>query len=111
MAATYAYLAVAIVAEVIATTALKASEGFSRLWPSVVTVVGYAIAFYCLSLTLRSMPTGIAYAIWSGVGIVLISAIGWIWLGQRLDAAAMVGLGLIIAGVLVVNLFSNTVGH
>ncbi|MBR0650294.1 QacE family quaternary ammonium compound efflux SMR transporter [Roseomonas terrae] len=107
----YAWLGLAIVAEVIATSTLKASEGFTRLWPSVITVIGYGIAFYALSLTLRTMPTGIAYAIWSGVGIVLISAVGWVWFRQTLDAPALIGLGLIIAGVLVVNLFSKTVAH
>lgn len=108
---TYIYLFIAIVAEVIATSSLKASESFTRLWPSVVTVGGYVIAFYFLTLVLRTMPTGIAYAIWSGVGIVLISAVGWIVFKQKLDLPAMLGLALIIAGVLVVNLFSKTVGH
>ena len=107
----YAYLGVAIVAEVIATSALKASDGFTRAGPSVVMVVGYAIAFYCLALTLRVIPTGIAYAIWSGIGIVLISAVGWVWFRQALDLPALIGLGLIVAGVMVVNLFSKTVGH
>lgn len=108
---TYVYLFIAIVAEVIATSSLKASESFTRLWPSVVTVGGYLIAFYFLTLVLRTMPTGIAYAIWSGVGIVLVSAVGWIVFKQKLDLPAMLGLALIIAGVLVVNLFSKTVGH
>ena len=107
----YLYLFVAIVAEVIATSALKASDGFSRLRPSAVTVVGYGVAFYFLALTLRTMPTGIAYAIWSGVGIVLISAVGWIWFRQALDLPAIVGMGLIVAGVIVVNLFSKSVAH
>lgn len=111
MTSTYAWLGLAIVAEVIATSALKAAEGFTRLWPTVVTVLGYGVAFFALSLTLRTMPTGIAYAIWSGVGIVLISAVSWVWFRQALDGPAMIGLGLIIAGVLVVNLFSKTVGH
>ena len=108
---TYVYLGVAIVAEVIATSALKASDGFTLLWPSVMTVLGYAVAFYFLALTLRVIPTGIAYAIWSGAGIVLISAIGWVWFRQALDLPAMIGMGLIVAGVLVVNLFSKSVGH
>jgi small multidrug resistance pump len=99
------------VAEVIATSCLKASESFTRLWPAVATVAGYGIAFYFLTLVLRTMPTGIAYAIWSGVGIVLISVVGWVVFKQKLDLPAMLGLGLIIAGVLVVNLFSKTVGH
>lgn len=108
---TYLCLFIAIVAEVIATSSLKASDSFTRLWPSVVTVAGYLVAFYFLTLVLRTMPTGIAYAIWSGVGIVLISAVGWIVFKQKLDLPAMIGLALIIAGVLVVNLFSKTVGH
>lgn len=111
MTTTYLYLAVAIIAEVIATSALKASDGFSRLLPSVITVIGYGIAFWCLSLTLKVIPTGIVYAIWSGVGIVLISAVGWFWFKQSLDAPALIGLGLIIAGVLVINLFSKSVAH
>lgn len=86
MTAAYTYLGIAIVAEVVATSALKASEGFTRPMPSLITAVGYALAFYCLSHTLKSIPTGVAYALWSGVGIVLISAVGWLWLGQRLDA-------------------------
>ncbi|WP_239955030.1 SMR family transporter [Pantoea sp. Z09] len=107
----YLYLFIAIVAEVIATSSLKASESFTRLWPAVITVVGYVIAFYFLTLVLRTMPTGIAYAIWSGVGIVLISIVGWVVFKQKLDLPAILGLGLIITGVLVVNLFSKTVGH
>jgi small multidrug resistance pump len=108
---TYLFLGIAIVAEVIATTALKAADGFSRLGPSLLVVLGYGIAFTCLSLTLKTLPTGIAYAIWSGVGIVLVSALGWILHRQALDLPALIGLGLIIAGVLVVNLFSNSVAH
>lgn len=102
-------LALAIVAEVIATSALKASSGFSRPIPSLVTIAGYALAFFCLSLTLRTVPVGIVYAIWSGVGIVLISAVGWAVYGEHLDGPALIGLGLIIAGVLVLNLFSTSV--
>ena len=105
------YLGVAIVAEVIATSALKASDGFSRLLPSVVVVIGYAIAFVFLSLTLKSIPVGVAYAIWSGVGIVLISLVGYFAFGQALDAAALAGMALIVAGELVINLFSRTAGH
>jgi small multidrug resistance pump len=107
----YAWLVVAIVFEVIATSALKATDGFTRLWPSVVTLGGYAFAFYFLSLTLRTMPVGIVYAVWSGAGIVLIAAIGWFWFRQALDTPALIGLALILAGVLVVNLFSKSVGH
>ena len=107
----WAYLGVAIVAEVIATSALKASDGFSRLVPAVVVVVGYAISFVCLSLTLRSIPVGVVYAIWSGAGIVLISLVGYFAFRQSLDAAALAGIALIVAGVLVINLFSRTAGH
>ncbi len=105
----YAWLIAAVVFEVIGTTALKASEGFTRLTPSVVTALGYAAAFYLLSLTLRTMPVGIAYAIWSALGIVLVTAIGWIYYRQALDAAALIGLALIVAGVLVINLLSGSV--
>ena len=104
----YVSLAIAILFEVVATSALKASEGFTKPLPSLIVVIGYVIAFYFLSLTLRSMPIGIAYGLWSAVGIVLISAVGWIAFRQRLDLPAMVGLGLIVAGVLVVNLMSKT---
>ncbi|CCE11161.1 multidrug resistance protein; DLP12 prophage [Bradyrhizobium sp. STM 3843] len=103
----YTLLAIAILAEVLATTALKQSEGFSRpLWTAL-TLAGYAIAFYCLSLSLKSIPTGIAYAIWSGVGIILISLFAWVSHGQRLDTPAMIGMGFIVTGVVVMNLFSN----
>lgn len=108
---TYLLLGLAIVAEVIATSSLKSSEGFTRLWPSIVTLLGYTIAIFLLSLTLKTLPTGIAYAIWSGVGIVLVSAIGWFGYGQKLDTPAIIGLGLIIAGVIVVNVFSKSVAH
>ncbi len=107
----YAWLLVAIVFEVIATSALKATEGFTRLWPSLVTLVGYGLAFYFLSLTLRTIPVGIVYAVWSGAGIALIAAIGWIYYREAIDAPGLIGLALILAGVLVVNLFSKTVGH
>ncbi|CAN7209593.1 MULTISPECIES: SMR family transporter [unclassified Acidovorax] len=107
----YALLGLAIVAEVLGTSALKASDGFTRLVPSAVTAVCYAVSFYLLSLTLKTLPIGIAYAIWSAVGIVLISTVGWLYYGQRLDAPAIAGLGLIVAGVVVVNLFSKTTGH
>ncbi|MEN5179774.1 DMT family transporter [Comamonas odontotermitis] len=107
----WVYLLTAIVAEVIATSALKASDGFSRLWPSVITVAGYTVAFYCLSLTLRSIPVGIAYAIWSGLGVVLITIAAWVLFGQKLDLPALIGMGLIVAGVVVMNVFSKAVGH
>jgi small multidrug resistance pump len=107
----YLYLGLAIVAEVIATSALKASDEFTRVGPAMVTVAGYAIAFYFLSLTLKVIPVGIAYAVWSGLGIVLISAIGVLVFRQPLDLAAIVGLALIIAGVAVLNLFSRSIPH
>ncbi|MDO9419971.1 MAG: SMR family transporter [Herminiimonas sp.] len=103
-------LGIAIAAETIATSAMKASEGFTRVMPSIIVVLGYGVAFYFLSLTLKTIPIGIAYAIWSGVGIVLITLAGWILFGQKLDAPALVGMSLIIAGVVVMNVFSKT-GH
>ncbi len=110
-ASVYAMLLVAIVLEVIGTTALQMSQQFTRLGPTVVLVVCYAAAFYCLSVTLRVIPVGIAYAIWSALGIVLISMVGVVLFRQKLDLAAIIGLALIIAGVLVVNLFSKSVSH
>jgi small multidrug resistance pump len=108
---TYLYLALAIVAEVVATTFLKLSDGFSKPLPSVVTVLGYAVAFYFLSLTLRSLPTGLVYAVWSGVGVVLIATIAWVLQSQKLDIAALCGMGLIVSGVVVINLFSSASPH
>lgn len=105
------YLFIAIVAEVLATSALKAADGFSRLWPSVVVVLGYGTAFYFLSLTLRTLPVGVAYAVWSGVGVVLVSIAGVVLYRQTLDAAAILGIVLILAGVLVMHLFSKAVPH
>ncbi|RKF08272.1 QacE family quaternary ammonium compound efflux SMR transporter [Oceaniradius stylonematis] len=105
------YLAIAITGEVIGTSALKASESFSRLGPSLITVAGYAVAFYFLALTLRTIPVGVAYAIWAGAGIVIISLIGLFVFGQKLDAAAIAGIGLIVAGVVVINTLSNSVSH
>ncbi len=108
---TYLYLAVAIFCEVIATSFLKVSEGFTKPVPSLITAAGYAISFYFLSLALREIPTGIAYAIWSGVGIVLITTIAWVFQGQKLDMPALGGLGLIVAGVIVINVFSKATAH
>ncbi len=108
---TYLYLAVAILCEVIATSFLKVSEGFTKPVPSLITAAGYAISFYFLSLALREIPTGIAYAIWSGVGIVLITTIAWVFQGQKLDMPALGGLGLIVAGVIVINVFSKATAH
>ncbi len=107
----YLYLLIAIVAEVIGTSALKASEGFTRLGPTAVVVVGYGLAFWLLSLTLRTIPVGIAYATWSGLGIVLIAAVGWVAFGQKLDLWAMLGMALIVAGVLIMNLLSTSAAH
>ena len=107
----YLALTIAIVSEVIATSALKAASGFTRLGPSLLVVVGYASAFYFLSLTLRTIPLGVAYAIWSGVGVALVTAVAWVFYGQRLDLPAIIGLALIIAGVLVLNLFSKSATH
>jgi len=107
----YACLGLAIVAEVIATSALKASEGFTRPVPAVMTVIGYGIAFWMLSVCLKTIPVGITYALWSGIGIVLISIVGWVVFRQPLDAAALTGMGLILAGVAVINLFSRTAGQ
>ena len=107
----YIYLFAAIVSEVIATSALKAAAGFSRFWPSVIVIVGYGLAFYCLSLTMRTIPIGIAYAIWSGVGIVLIALVALLFYRQPLDAPALLGMALILAGVLIINVFSKTAGH
>ena len=105
------YLCVAIVLEVVATSALKASDGFTRLLPSVVVVVGYAAAFYTLSITLRTMPVGVVNAIRSGVGVVLITLVGWLLFGQKLDGPALLGIALISAGVIVLNFFSKAVAH
>ncbi|WP_163648197.1 SMR family transporter [Modicisalibacter sp. 'Wilcox'] len=107
----YVYLLLAIVAEVLGTTALKASREFTRLWPSVGVVVGYGLAFYLLTLVLRSLPVGVAYAVWAGLGIVLVSLLGVVWFGERLDGPAVLGMGLIIAGVVVIQVFSRVSAH
>lgn len=104
-------LLLAIVAEVVATSALKASHGFTRPWPSVVVVLGYSVSFYCLSLVLKTIPVGITYAVWSGLGIVLITLAAWWLYGQTIDTAGLVGMGLILAGVVVLNVFSTSGGH
>lgn len=105
------YLGVAILFETIGTTALKASDGMTRLIPSVIVVASYVIAFWLLALVLRVIPVGVAYAIWAGLGICLIAGIGWIMFGQRLDTPALIGIAMIVAGIVVINLFSKTVGH
>ena len=104
-------LTIAIVAEVIGTTALKASNEFTRLWPSLIVLVGYGTAFYFMAVSMRVLPVGIMYAIWSGMGIVLVSIIGWVVYRQVLDLPAMIGMGLIIAGAIVINVFSKSVVH
>ncbi len=107
----YVYLTVAIAAEVIGTTALKASDGFTKLVPSLVVVVGYTISFYGLSVVLKTLPVGITYAVWSGLGIVLVTIVSAIAFRQIPDAAAMLGMALIVAGVFIANVFSETVPH
>ncbi|MBL4874264.1 MAG: EamA family transporter [Rhodobacteraceae bacterium] len=107
----YIYLLIAVVTETIGTAAMQASDQFTRLWPSVVLVVAYGISFYFMSLTLKYMPVSIVYAIWSGLGIVLIAVIGWLAFKQSLDFAAIFGMGLIVAGVVVINLFSSSATH
>jgi len=107
----YLYLFAAIAFEVVATTALARSASFTKLWPSVIAIVGYALAFWCLSFPLRNMPTGVVYAIWSGMGIVLITAVSWIWYRQSLDVPALIGISLILLGVVIVNTFSSSLTH
>lgn len=111
MPAAYVYLVLAILTETIGTTALQASQQFTRLWPSVTVVVFYGASFWLMSLALKTMPVGIVYAIWSGLGIVFIAAIGFVLFGQRLDPAALLGIALILAGILVIHLFSRTAPH
>jgi len=103
------YLSIAIVAEVVGTSFLKSAEGFTRLLPSLIVVVSYVVAFFFLGLALKTLPVGIAYAIWAGVGVALIALVGYAFLGQRLDAPAILGIALIVAGVVVINVFSRTV--
>lgn len=107
----YLYLAIAILAEVSGTLALRASQSFTRLGPSLIVIIGYALAFYCLSLTLKYIPVGIAYAIWSGAGIVLIAAFGYAMFNERLDWPALLGMGLIVAGIVLLTVVSKSVRH
>lgn len=107
----YIFLIVAIVAEVVATSAMAKSDGFTRIWPTLIAFFGYGLAFYLLSLVTRTVPVGIVYAIWSGAGIVLVAAAGWLFFGQKLDLAATVGMAMIVAGVLIINLLSRSVSH
>jgi small multidrug resistance pump len=111
LAVSYLYLAIAIVGEVIATSALKTSEHFTRPSPSAIVLAGYGVAFYFLSLTLRTLPLGIAYAIWAGAGTMLIALVGCVVFQQALDAAAIVGIGLMLAGAVIVNAFSSAGSH
>ncbi|GEA20292.1 QacE family quaternary ammonium compound efflux SMR transporter [Vibrio harveyi] len=104
-------LSIAIVCEVIATSSIPKTEQFTKLMPSTVVIIGYGIAFFLLSVTVKSMPVGLVYAIWSGAGIVLVAAVGYFLYGQKLDLAAIVGIGFILTGVVIVNLLSKTVGH
>jgi len=106
----YVYLAISIVAEVIATSALKASDGFSKLWPSVIVVIGYGIAFHFLALTLKTIPVGVAYAIWAGAGVTIVAIVGWVLFGQKLDAPAIIGMAMIVGGVVIMQAFSKTTG-
>ena|SRR3569833_4394094 len=107
----YLFLFIAILSEVVATSALKASNEFTRLVPSLIVVAGYAMAFYFLTLTLRTIPVGVAYAMWSGIGVVLISVAAWVLFKQALDLPAIIGIGLITSGVIVLNGFSASAGH
>jgi small multidrug resistance pump len=107
----YLFLIAAIITEVAATSALPASQQFTRLWPSVIVVVGYGLSFFFLSMTLKFMTVGVVYAMWSGLGIIAVAAIGYFAYQQRLDLPAMLGMGLIISGVIVINLFSNSASH
>lgn len=104
-------LTIAIVTEVIATSSLKVSDGFTKLWPSVVVVIGYGISFYALALTMRTLPVGVIYAIWSGLGITLVALVGWLVFKQTLSTNVLIGMGLIIAGVVVMNLSPGSPSH
>jgi small multidrug resistance pump len=108
---TYSFLAIAIIAEVIATSALKASEEFTKVVPSLIVIIGYGVAFYFLTHVLKTIPLGVTYAVWSGLGIVLVTIVGAILYKQTPDLPAVLGMGLIVAGVVVINVFSKTVGH
>ncbi|WP_353141065.1 DMT family transporter [Acinetobacter pragensis] len=104
----FLYLVIAVIAEVLATSALKASNGFTEVWPVILMIAGYAIALFFLGLTFKSIPMGLAYALWSGAGIILISSVGWIYFKQQLDMAAMIGLAFMILGIIIINVFSKS---
>ena len=108
---TYLFLFIAIIAEVAATSALKASEEFTKLYPSLIVVVGYGVAFYFMTLVLRVIPLGITYAVWSGLGIVLVTIAGIFLYKQIPDIPAIIGMGLIVSGVVVINVFSKSISH
>ncbi|WP_461535263.1 DMT family transporter [Spongorhabdus nitratireducens] len=105
------FLFIAIAGEVVATSSLKAAEGFTKLTPSIIVLAGYSVAFYFLSLALKTIPVGVAYAIWAGLGVVLVALVAWLVLGQKLDLPSMVGMGFIVTGVIILNVFSKTNVH
>lgn len=107
----YIYLIIAVAAETIGTSSIQASQQFTKPIPSILAAISFAIAFYFLSLTLKVLPVGIMYAMWSGLGIIFIAIIGWTYFGQKLDLPAILGMGLILAGIVIINLFSNTASH
>jgi len=104
-------LAIAIVAEVIATSTMKATNEFTRFWPSVVVILGYGTGFYFMTISMRVLPIGIMYALWSGVGILVVSIMGWVIYRQALDIPAIIGMSFIVAGVVIINVFSKSIGH
>ncbi|WVN41977.1 multidrug efflux SMR transporter [beta proteobacterium MWH-UniP1] len=105
------YLSIAILAEVAGTVALKYTQGFTKPLPLLVVIFGYGLAFFLLAKVVQTLPLAITYAIWSGAGIALVGVIGWLALGQKLDVAALMGIGLIILGVVVINVFSKSISH
>jgi small multidrug resistance pump len=107
----YTYLLIAVLLETFGSTCLQASQQFTRFWPTVGVIAGFGASFWFFSVVLKVLPLGITYALWSGIGIILISASGWLIFGQRLDPAALLGIGLIVAGILVINLFSGASAH
>ena len=107
----YIYLIIAVAAETIGTSSIQASQQFTKLGPSLLAATSFAIAFYFLSLSLKVLPVGIMYALWSGLGIIFIAIIGWVYFGQKLDLAAVLGIAMILAGIIVINLFSSTASH